>query len=174
MMTTSITATDAAAPMATASRTRRRSPSSGPAAEIAAAVSSGTATTRASKWSTPGYPFSETSSWGSSVPNRLWAWTANDSSSAVTAASTTTSVSASACTTGSTAGVRTGTSKKYGATAPVTYPTPSSSTYVEDCTTIRQTIWCTRCRLVTAPYRPTARIQATTTNGNTLIANAPP
>src|SRR5207248_10459935 len=50
-------------------------------------------------------PLSWTSSCGSRVPNRLCAWTAKASSSAVTAASTTTSVSVSACTTGSTAGV---------------------------------------------------------------------
>src|SRR5260370_7764178 len=30
-------------------------------------------------------------------------------------------------------------------------------------------IWCTRCRLVTTPYSPTPRIQATTTNGKTCI-----
>ena len=96
MMIISMTATEAATPMATASRIRRVLPSNGPAAEMAAAATSGRTTTRASNWSTFGYPFSETSSWGSRVPNRLWAWTAKASSRAVTAASTTTSVSASA------------------------------------------------------------------------------
>src|SRR6185312_15377999 len=73
-------------------------------------------------------PLNSASSCGSSVPNRLCAWTANDSSSAVTAASTTTSVSANAWTTGSTALACGEMSKKYGATPPVTYPTASSST----------------------------------------------
>src|ERR1700758_2112167 len=52
MITASITATDAATAMASASRIRRLSPTSGPAAVIAAAAMSGTATTRASRWST--------------------------------------------------------------------------------------------------------------------------
>ena len=73
MMISSMTAIEAATTMATASSIRRVWPSSGPNAEIAAAASSGTATTRASNWSTFGYPFIETSSWGSRVPNRLWA-----------------------------------------------------------------------------------------------------
>ena len=171
MSTNSMTATAAAVPMAARSSARRPR-NNGAQALIAAAASSGTTTARASSGSTvTRHPLRDTSSCGSSVPNRLCAWTANDRSSAVTAASTTTSVSASACTTGSTAGVWSGTSKKYGATPPVTYPTPSSSTYVDDCTTIRQMIWCTRWRLVTTPYRPTARIHATTMNGNTDIMN---
>src|SRR6266568_742315 len=49
-----MTATNAATRIAAASRTRRLSPSSGPAALIAAAASSGTATTSASNWSTRG------------------------------------------------------------------------------------------------------------------------
>src|SRR5579863_8354600 len=34
-------------------------------------------------------------------------------------------------------------------------------------------IWCTRCRLVTTPYSPTPRIQATTMNGKTCISLPP-
>src|SRR6266540_50905 len=63
-------------------------------------------------------PFMARSSSGSSVPRRLWIWTASASSSAVTVAPTTTSVSASEATTGSTALVPTGTSKKIGAVPP--------------------------------------------------------
>jgi len=56
-------------------------------------------------------PLNSASSAGSRVPKRFCAWIAKDSSSAVTAASTTTSVRAHACTMGSTAGVWFGTSK---------------------------------------------------------------
>src|ERR1700689_1683173 len=34
-------------------------------------------------------------------------------------------------------------------------------------------IWCTRCRLVTTPYSPTGRIQATTMNGKTCMPLSP-
>ena len=109
-MTTSRPVTAALAAMATESRIRRWRRSSGFSAPIAAATSSGAATARGSSWSTAGrpQPLSWTSSCGSRVPNRFWAWTAMASSRAVTAASTTTSVRASAWTTGLTAGVRTG------------------------------------------------------------------
>ncbi len=61
MITIRMTATEAATVWPTASRTRRLPRSSGPAAEIAAAASSGTTTARASSWSMErAYPFSWT------------------------------------------------------------------------------------------------------------------
>src|SRR3954453_19847196 len=103
---------------------------------------------------------------GSSLPVRSCACTANASRSAVTVTSTTTSVSINACTTGSTAGVPGGMSAKTGAPAPARKPIASSSTYVDDCTTLRQITMCTVCRLVTTPYNPTTNSQIATAYGN--------
>jgi len=80
MMTTSITATTRLPRLATASRnpapvTEQRADS-----EDRGRRQQRHGHDESEQWSTHGYPFSETSSWGSRVPNRLWAWIARASS----------------------------------------------------------------------------------------------
>src|SRR5437763_11246600 len=92
------------------------------------------------------------SSSGSSLPDRFQISITSARIRADATTLTTTSVNVSACTTGSTAPTFVGTPLvKIGAFFPVRYPIASSSTYVDDCMTPRQTTRWTRCLLVTMP-----------------------
>src|SRR4051794_36674911 len=99
----------------------------------------------------PVHPAISAISSGFIVSARLCTLSASARISASTVTLTTMSVSVSDCTTGSTAVVPSFTPLKIGGPPPSTYPIASSSTYVDDCVTVRHSARWIRFVLVTIP-----------------------